>query len=431
MFHGIRPGNAVFVVLSFEGPDIYSQAGGLGVRVTELSRALAQMGYETHLFFVGDPGKPAHEVGEDGHWHLHRWCQWISANHRGGVYDGEDAKLQDAESSLPVFVVDEIIRPAILQDKVCVILAEEWHTATTVVALHHMLRWTGMREQCIMFWNANNTFGFWRIPWDALGKASTITTVSKYMKHKMWPLGLNALVIPNGIPSRLLEPPPEHQVFALRHHFRGGPLLAKIGRFDPDKRWLMAIDSLAVLKSMGLRPRMLMRGGMEPHRIDVYTRARMRGLTWAEVEVDEPSFEGFIHALESHPDADVLELRFFVPETMLRSIYGAADAVFANSGHEPFGLVGLEVMASGGIAFTGSTGEDYAQSFHNAVVVDSEDSRELAVYVLHLMSNPEEKERIRVNAQQTARCFTWNEVIKELHRKLEFAAQVGGVTISD
>ena len=157
----------------------------------------------------------------------------------------------------------------------------------------------------------------------------------------------------------------------------------------------------------------------------------MRGLIRAEVEVDEPSFEGVMQTLDAHPDADILELRFFLPETLLRSIYGAADAVFANSGHEPFGLVGLEVMASGGIAFTGCTGEDYAQSFHNAVVVDSKDAREMAVYVVHLMDNPDEKERIRINAQHTARCFTWNEVIKELHRKLEFVAQVGGVTFPD
>src|SRR3990167_8295723 len=39
-----------FVLLSFEGPDRYSRAGGLGSRVTELSRALAGMGFETHLF---------------------------------------------------------------------------------------------------------------------------------------------------------------------------------------------------------------------------------------------------------------------------------------------------------------------------------------------------------------------------------------------
>ena len=53
----------------------------------------------------------------------------------------------------------------------------------------------------------------------------------------------------------------------------------------------------------------------------------------------------------------------------------SADAVLANSGHEPFGLVGLEVMAAGGIAFTGSTGEDYVLSFENAIALETEDHR--------------------------------------------------------
>ena len=51
----LEPDQTTFIILSFEGPDVYSQAGGLGVRVKELSRALAERGFETHLFFVGDP----------------------------------------------------------------------------------------------------------------------------------------------------------------------------------------------------------------------------------------------------------------------------------------------------------------------------------------------------------------------------------------
>jgi hypothetical protein len=46
----INSNNSVFVLLSFEGPDEYSRAGGLGVRVTNLSACLADKGY-THLFF--------------------------------------------------------------------------------------------------------------------------------------------------------------------------------------------------------------------------------------------------------------------------------------------------------------------------------------------------------------------------------------------
>ena len=56
---GITPENTVFVSLCFEGPDVYATAGGLGTRVAEFTESLAQLGYETHLIFVGDPNKPA------------------------------------------------------------------------------------------------------------------------------------------------------------------------------------------------------------------------------------------------------------------------------------------------------------------------------------------------------------------------------------
>ena len=46
------------VMVSFEGPDQYSQAGGLGVRARELCRAFAALGFRTTLVFVGDPDKP-------------------------------------------------------------------------------------------------------------------------------------------------------------------------------------------------------------------------------------------------------------------------------------------------------------------------------------------------------------------------------------
>src|SRR5688500_1467828 len=88
----ITPENTVFALLSFEGPDGYSLAGGLGTRMRELSESLAEQGYETHLYFVGDPKLPAEEVRVDGKLTLHRWCQWLSKIHTMGVYDGEDAK---------------------------------------------------------------------------------------------------------------------------------------------------------------------------------------------------------------------------------------------------------------------------------------------------------------------------------------------------
>ncbi len=69
----ITPHNALFIIVSFEGPDAYSQAGGLGVRVSGLSSALAAAGYETHLFFIGDPSL-AGEERIAGHVEATRGC---------------------------------------------------------------------------------------------------------------------------------------------------------------------------------------------------------------------------------------------------------------------------------------------------------------------------------------------------------------------
>src|SRR6185369_16833525 len=76
-------------------------------------------------------------------------------------------------------------------------------------------------------------------------------------------------------------------------------------------------------------------------------------------------------------EADMLALQFHLPESLARALFHVADAMLQNSGREPFGLVGLEVMAAGGLLFAGSTGEEYAHSCENAVVLDSSDPGEI------------------------------------------------------
>lgn len=208
MSGAFNPGNLEFVLLSFEGPDQpYSMAGGLGVRITELAQALAEAGFQTHLIFVGDPHLPGHEIQFDGRLHLYRWSQWISRNHPNGVYDGENLKVRDMNDSVPRFVADSIVAPAARNGRKTAVLAEEWHTAETTWRISDLLYSVGLRHHALLLWNANNTYAFKGINWTRLQFVSTITTVSRYMKHVMWPLGLNPLVIPNGIPDRFLDAP--------------------------------------------------------------------------------------------------------------------------------------------------------------------------------------------------------------------------------
>ncbi len=422
----LAPEQIVFCILSFEGPDLYARAGGLGVRVTHLTETLARRGYATHLFFVGDPHAPGVETREGGQLHLHRWCQWISGYHPAGVYDGEEGKLHDFCESLPPFLISEVIQPAITRGLLPVVMAEEWHTAHALVRLSDQLHAVGLRSRCVLFWNANNTMGFHRIDWSRLKFVAQLTTVSRYMKHVMWRRGLDPLVIPNGIPAEDLEPVDRQLVVSLRETLGADQqtvMLFKVGRFDPAKRWLMAVEIAAQLKSRGYPVAFPLRGGIEPHGHEVLARARTLGLRVADVRGDPRTWDEVLGLVRAARPAEILNLCFHLPREFLRPFYAAADAVLAASGHEPFGLVGLEAMAAGGLVFTGSTGEEYTLGGQAAIAVDTARPEEVVTQLLTLRLQPQRVRAIRRAARKQAVNFTWERVSDILLDKVAFIAQ--------
>ena len=417
----VSPPQTVFVILSFEGQDEYSQTGGLGVRVNGLSRALAEAGYETHVFFIGDPELPNEQSLLGGRLRFHRWAQWISALHPAGVYDGEEEKLRDWNRSLPPAVVDSIIAPAIEAGRNVVVMGEEWQTAWSMNLISDALYYRGLRDRVVMLWNANSTFSFWRINWGALSYAATITTVSRYMKFKMWDQGLNPIVIPNGIPKGSIRDPEADVVGEMRLAAAADHFCFKIGRFDPDKRWIQAIAAVAALKRAGGTVKLLIRGGREAHGDEVLAFARSQGLEVVSTPAPE-SEDGLVEVVRERRAADVIQVTSFMDSTQVAVAYAAADAVLANSGHEPFGLVGLEVMAAGGLAVTGSTGEDYAAAMQNALVVETEDPRELATLLRLVKDRPALAAAIRKRGRATAKDFAWDRIIDQLLLRVELAA---------
>ncbi|UCC61223.1 MAG: glycosyltransferase family 4 protein [Dehalococcoidia bacterium] len=423
----ISPNNTEFIILSFEGPDLYSLAGGLGVRVTNLSEAFADQGFNVHLFFVGDPKLPGEEYIHADRLILHRWCQWISEYHPAGVYQGEYEKHRDFSDSVTGYVVNRIVKPAVAQDKVVVIMGEEWQTAEAMCRINELLHIEGIREKAILLWNINNTFGFHHINWTRLANAATITTVSRYMKQIMLVRGLRSFVIPNGIPGSLLEDVDESLVLRLRRGLDADLVLSEVARWDPDKQWLTAVEAVAQLKATGLKTVLLARGGIEPHGWEVLQKAFNLGLTINEVGASDFNLDDYLSMIEENNGADIISIRSHCTQGFLRIVYRASNAVLSNSGHEPFGLVGLETMAAGGIAFTGSTGEDYVIPFHNAIVLETSDPIEIEGYVMYLEERPYLKEKIRIAANITASMFTWEEVIKNLIQKLEYRARTQGL----
>lgn len=419
------PCQVEFILLSFEGPDPYSQAGGLGVRITNIAQCLSTLGYRTHLIFIGSPDLPGHEVLCDGRLQYHRWCQWISRYHPLGVYDGEEGKIFDYTCSVPPFVVGQIVRPAIAQGRHLVVLAEEWQTAETLIGVSDQLHAAGMRSNSILLWNANNTKGFDRVDWRRLDFVATLTTVSRYMKHIMRDLGMAPLVIPNGIPADMLLPIPQEEASQLHNMLadEDGILMFKVARYDPDKCWMSAVEAVAQLKQKGAKIRFLCRGGIEAHGNKVLSHAQALGLVVREVSDQPEGWHDAQEAIRAAGSADVYDLRFSMSQSMLRNFYAAADFVLANSKHEPFGLVGLEAMAAGGVAITGCTGETYSVDGCGAIALDSENASELVHVIEFLLDHPKRYQEIRRAAPKVAARYTWNNILEILLEKVCLAGE--------
>jgi glycosyltransferase involved in cell wall biosynthesis len=406
------------VLLSFEGPDRYASIGGLGTRVSQLARALGARGASVDLVFVGDPAmKPVEEFGPNVT--LRRWSQWISAYHPRNAYDGEDLKVNDWLASVPAFVVEEIVAPAAAAGEQTLVIAEEWQTAGVAIAIDALARTRGVRGSMTLLWNANNTYGWDRIDWGALQRAATVTAVSKYMKFELGLWGVPALVVPNGLDDRLLTGADPKLVALFRTAFGERRTLVKVGRFDPDKNWLQAIDAVAELRDAGTDAILIVRGGREAYGDVVFGRAHERGLNVERLayEGTDPARIADGIALAKGP---IVHLRAFLDEPTLFALYAASDAVLANSGKEPFGLVGLEVMAAGGVAVCGATGEEYAEPFVNAIVCDTRDGRELAAYLGALFAEPKRQAELRAAGKETAARYTWQAAIAALERKIGY-----------
>lgn len=401
---------AQFHVLSFEGPDAYARAGGIATRVVGLTSAIAEAGADTHLWFVGAPELPGHE-GKDGTT-LHRWCQWISAHHPRGVYDGEEGKVGDYTSSLPPYLLYEVLLPHLATSgATAIVLAEEWQTVGAVLHLDALLRQAGLRERVQLLWNANNIFGFDRIDWPRLLAAAFPTTVSRYMRFRMMQLGVDPLVVPNGLPAGSFRGPSEHAAAEFSRRLRDRLVLTKVARWDPDKRWLLAVDTTAELKRVGARPLLIARGGVEPYGDSVRSRARTCGLRLVERRLRGSGERALLGALVGAGDADVLLVEDTLDHEAKALLFSASSAVLAHSGHEPFGLVGLEAMAVAGLACTGATGEDYVVPGWNALQLQSADPHDFVRQALRVLRDPHEERALRRNGLATAHGFAWPRVL--------------------
>jgi glycosyltransferase involved in cell wall biosynthesis len=128
----------------------------------------------------------------------------------------------------------------------------------------------------------------------------------------------------------------------------------------------------------------------------------------------KPGTHGLLQALEGLQGIDMVNLRSPIDPESRRVLFRSVNAVLANSGHEPFGLVGLEAMAAGGVACTGCSGEDYAIPGENALVLETNNPWEFVALFGDLRANPAQEQALRQAGQRTARHYAWPQILRRI-----------------
>jgi hypothetical protein len=168
------------------------------------------------------------------------------------------------------------------------------------------------------------------------------------------------------------------------------------------------------MKQQGWCPLLIARGGAEAHGAEVLSTIDAHGLSRTDRQWHTPGPRGLLDALQDLDAADVVNLRSHVDADGRRVLFRGSDAVLANSAHEPFGLVGLETMAVGGIACTGCSGEDYALPGQNALVLQTGHPEEFLRMFQRLRAHPDQEQALRRAARSTAERFAWPHVIERI-----------------
>jgi glycosyltransferase involved in cell wall biosynthesis len=231
------------------------------------------------------------------------------------------------------------------------------------------------------------------------------------MRQLMQTLDIEAVVLPNGLSPDVYLAPDRGAVQHMRSAFNGRTAITKMARWDPDKNWLGSVRLVAELKRLGQRPLLIARGGREAHGAEVLSEMAALGLRVA-ARAAGPGTRGLAQALAEAHNYDVLNITSHVDPDSRRALFRASDVVLANSTREPFGLVGLETMAAGGIACTGYTGEDYAMSGRNAIVLQTEHPSEFVDLYHQVRSNREYENAMRRAGRLTARQYAWPSIIR-------------------
>ncbi len=175
----------------------------------------------------------------------------------------------------------------------------------------------------------------------------------------------------------------------------GGPVLLFVGRIQPLKRPLVAVETLAHLEREDAR--LLLVGGP----------------SGSEGEVEYQRLQDRIQGLGLQDQATLVPPR---PHHWLSTYYRAADVVLVPSRSESFGLVALEAAASGTPVVAAPVGglRSVVDHGRTGFLVDDATPEAFATRVAALIDKPLIAAEMAMNAAERARSFSWASMARSL-----------------
>jgi hypothetical protein len=119
----------------------------------------------------------------------------LSAGCPGGVYAGEEAKQLELAKSLPRALLADVIRPALADGALPVVLAEEWQTAAFICALAAELDDEGLGNRVLLFWRTGSMNGLERVDWEQLARSARLTATTPELQARLREGGIQTDVL--------------------------------------------------------------------------------------------------------------------------------------------------------------------------------------------------------------------------------------------
>lgn len=221
-------------------------------------------------------------------------------------------------------------------------------------------------------------------------------------------------MIPPGYDDSRFFPVGEASRAAIRQRlgYEGRVVLA-VGRLASNKGYDLLIDAFALVKARVPDANLVLSVG---------------GSSLSDQE--RPLFEELEARIASLGLSDSVRFLGFIPDEELADHYRAADLFVLSSRYEPFGMTAVEAMASGTpTVVTMHGGLRRALTFgRHALIADPFDKEDLGIMMCKILTLPSLAERLhRMGAHLARSLFTWTGIAQQLVAAVEQRELAGAV----